>query len=320
MPQNAHTQYTADLTAHLKKYHRATFPQGDELLDAKYSKKPRNPPVFTKDAAHQNLLLPPDNPALSARIRDLVPPNQRHKWYRSMKSSQALAQSVFGALVVYDHLDCLTQIAADDGGLAFGSGPFDPADVKLEYSVGNLLHEPQPTSVDVWMPGRTLVCVECKMTEAEVGACSRPGKKKHAHPCDGTYTYQAGRVHRCALAADGVDYWDHIPAVLKWDVKNDASPCPLRRTYQLVRNVLAATVEGGRVVAGRGHALLVYDVRNPVFQPHAGGTFEKLREQLIEPDLLRRCSWQRIIAAMADFKDLRWLVHGLEEKYGIQPL
>ena len=69
----------------------------------------------------------------------------------------------------------------------------------------------------------------------------------------------------------------------------------------------------------RGHALVVSDARNPVFQPHAGGTFEKLREQLIEPSVLRRCSWQSIVKVMADYDDLKWLVKALGEKYGLLP-
>ena len=64
---------------------------------------------------------------------------------------------------------------------------------------------------------------------------------------------------------------------------------------------------------------MVYDARNPVFQPHAGGTFEKLREQLIEPSVLRRCSWQAIIRVMDQHDDLKWLVEALGEKYGLRP-
>ena len=40
--------------------------------------------------------------------------------------------------------------------------------------------------------------------------------------------------------------------------------CPLQGTYQLARNVLAACVQpDGTVDANSGHALVIYDDRNP---------------------------------------------------------
>ena len=89
--------------------------------------------------------------------------------------------------------------------------------------------------------------------------------------------------------------------------------------YQLVRNILAACVEDGRVNPDRGHALLVYDDRNPAFRPSEQGTFEQLRRDLRDPTMLRRCSWQSIIRVMADYDDLTWLVTALGEKYGLNP-
>jgi hypothetical protein len=121
------------------------------------------------------------------------------------------------------------------------------------------------------------------------------------------------------LSSRGIDYWKFVPKVLKPDALKGSVRCPLWTPYQLLRNILAACVENGTLDLARGHALVVYDSRNPVFQPHAGRTFEKLREQLVEPSVLRRCSWQSIIRVMADYKDLRWLVAGLEEKYGVTP-
>ena len=35
--------------------------------------------------------------------------------------------------------------------------------------------------------------------------------------------------------------------------------------------------------------------------------------------LLRRCSWQRLVAHLANDHDLVWLVNGLAAKYGIEP-
>jgi hypothetical protein len=55
------------------------------------------------------------------------------------------------------------------------------------------------------------------------------------------------RVHQV-----GVQYWHHAPAVFNWNPDIDHSPCPLAWTYQLVRNVLAATVRQDRVETARG--------------------------------------------------------------------
>ena len=41
------------------------------------------------------------------KLLSLVPEGERHKWFRSMNSSQALAQSVLGNLAIYDSLHYL---------------------------------------------------------------------------------------------------------------------------------------------------------------------------------------------------------------------
>ena len=44
--------------------------------------------------------------------------------------------------------------------------------------------------------------------------------------------------------------------------------CPLDGTYQLARNVLAACVRPDEMVdADGGHAVVIYDDRNPAFLP-----------------------------------------------------
>ena len=318
MPQNPHTAYVADLTKHLREYRRTTFPDSS-VFDGRYSEVNSNPPVFTAEYAHLNLLLP-DDAVHRAHVSALVPVSQRHRWFRSMKSSQALAQSVFGNIIVQNRLDVLAQILADDGGFAFGPDIADHPRVALEYSVGGgVLREPTPTSVDFWISGRTTICVECKLAEEDVGSCSRPEARDHPRPCNGNYEQQEGRSHRCALADDGVAYWDYIPAVVDWAVGEEARPCPLRRPYQLVRNILAACVSEGVLERRRGHAVLVYDARNPMFQKSSTGTFDLLRNRLKDRMLLRRCPWQRIVAAMAGCDDLHWLVRALDQKYGLRP-
>ena len=116
-----------------------------------------------------------------------------------------------------------------------------------------------------------------------------------------------------------MSYWEHIPSVLNWDADRDQTPCPLAKPYQLVRNVLAASVVEGKVRRGSGHAVLVYDDRNPAFQPRDHGPFEKLRAQLRDATVLRRCSWQAILTAMDRHDDLQWLVRAVDHKYGLAP-
>src|SRR5688572_12247029 len=98
--------YSDILTQHLWSYRSAAFRNQDAVFDEQFSRLP-NPPVFKKEAAHQNVIVPTD-PELPATILRLVPPEKRHKWFRSMKSSQALALSVFGNLKVLNRTSCLS--------------------------------------------------------------------------------------------------------------------------------------------------------------------------------------------------------------------
>lgn len=98
-------------------------------------------------------------------------------------------------------------------------------------------------------------------------------------------------------------------------------PCPLDGTHELARNALAACVRAdGMVDADSGHALVIYDDRNPEFLPggKAARQWEAARTLAGRP-LLRRCSWQRLVAHLADDPELAWLVRGLTAKYGIEP-
>ena len=162
--------------------------------------------------------------------------------------------------------------------------------------------------------------MECKLSESVFGTCSRPRlPRDNPFRCNGTYTVQRGRRDRCALTEIGVRYWHHVPAVLDWTPDVDHSPCPLEPTYQLVRNVLAATVRQDRVETASGHALIIYDARNPAFWPggKARSAYDAVYEALRHPGLLRKVSWQRVIGQLSAAADLRWLVDGLEAKYGL---
>jgi hypothetical protein len=184
------------------------------------------------------------------------------------------------------------------------------------------LGEPRPTSVDAWLEtGDHVVAVECKLTDLEFGTSSRPRLRvEDPGHCDGSYRIPHGRSCRCSLTAIGVRYWEYVPDAFTWETANDHDRCPLRVTYQLVRNVLAATVApDGTTDPTRGHALAVYDRRNPLYSP--GGTarrvLEETEEALRHPGTLRVVSWQTIVGALAEEAELAWLVEGLAAKYGI---
>jgi hypothetical protein len=87
----------------------------------------------------------------------------------------------------------------------------------------------------------------------------------------------------------------------------------------LVRNVLAATVRQDRVETASGHALIIYDERNPAFWPggDARSAYDAVCAALRHSGLLRTVSWQRVIGQLSAVRDLRWLVDGLEAKYGL---
>ena len=274
--------------------------------------------MFLAEHAICNLLLPPDA-GLASSVVKMVPVSARHRWFRSMKSSQALTQSVFGALAATGHLTALGALTAECGRSAFTETP-NQLDMTLEQDV-NWLGEPRPTSIDVCFESpQYRIAVECKLSESVFGTCSRPRlPRDNPFRCNGTYTVQRGRRDRCALTERGVRYWQHAPAVFTWNPDIDHSPCPLARTYQLVRNVLAATVRQDRVETASGHALIIYDERNPAFWPDgdARSAYDAVCKALRHPGLLRTVSWQRVIDQLSTAGDLRWLVDGLEAKYGL---
>jgi hypothetical protein len=283
------------------------------------------PPVFGPTAVANNILYPPvADDIVKQDIRDTVPRGERHRYFGSMRSSQALAQSVFGGLIAIGKIGALHGLTCDTGHPAF---PGDTDRIRLEHSV-DWLGEPRATSIDVWFEGDHRTAVECKFTEADFGTCSRPRLREgrdqnfERDHCDGSYSRQRGRAARCSLTEIGVRYWDHSPSLFRWDSSNDLALCPLSDTYQLVRNVLAACVRPDRTVMPEdGHALVIYDERNPAFQ--RGGTadlqWHSAKSSLKHPDCLRRLSWQSLAAHLAKDGDLAWLVSGLADKYGIAP-
>ena len=110
-----------------------------------------------------------------------IPPAKHHQWFRSMASSQALAQSVFANLKWHGKLGLLADLRGEDGLQPFPPGVVRPRDTpaplpSLSWSMTSTTWaEPRPTSVDVMFDGDYRVAVECKLSEPEVRRRSRPG-------------------------------------------------------------------------------------------------------------------------------------------------
>ena len=306
-------------------HYQSNFFKDQSLFDRPVVPNSIRPPVFRPEVAEENnILIKTDTTEeIKKELRSQIPRGKRHKWFRSMTSSQALAQSVFGNLKVFKKLDCLSEMKGDDGKPLFIRTPRNYEHFEMEYVV-NYLGEPRPTNIDVFFGGEYRVAVECKLAEYEVGSCSRP-KLTSKDPnylneyCDGRYVLQQRRLERCSLSAIGVKYWKYIPQLFNWSAHSDQIPCPLRHTYQLVRNILAACVRTDGVLdAMNGHAVLLYDARNPAFQPggRAWNAWNKVHEALKNPALLQRCTWQQVLVALSCEPDLSWLVDQLKLKYG----
>lgn len=316
--------YRDDMVARFWNYQKESFRDRMELFERPEMPDGR-PPVFRKAVEASNVLMA-RNITREDRNRLLgeIPVRERHRWFRSMSSSQAVALSVFGNLKIYGRLDLLNELLDDQGKPIFGEEAITPENFRMECKVDSL-GEPRPTSLDALITGKHPVAIECKLMEYEVGTCSRPRLRRsdsnyEKDLCDGTYSVQRGRASRCSLAEIGVKYWDYVPRVFKWAADADLAPCPLGANYQLVRNLLAVSAPSDAMASGEGHVVLVYDERNPAFQKGGKGyaAYEETRNALHERERLRSCSWQRIARSLHGERRLSWLAHQLEAKYGIR--
>jgi len=316
------SDYRNDLYRRLWDYRRKHFAGADDLFDDKYSEG-SSPPVFKEEHASENVLVKPnagkkEKPAVRAEI-------PQHSLFRSMASSQALTQSVFANLKHYGKIGLLEGMRDVEGRRIFSNEAVSGYECTLEYEVGYLgERRGRSTNVDAFLDREYRVAIECKLSEADVGNCSRPDlsakdKNFERDHCDGTYTHQRGRSDRCSLTAIGVEYWKHIPDLLCWPADEDHVPCPLKDTYQLVRNILAACVgEDEKLCPERGHAVLLYDERNPAFREGGAGwnAYEGVKASLKNADRLRRCTWQGITVRLREDEEISWLAEQLNLKYG----
>jgi hypothetical protein len=221
-------------------------------------------------------------------------------------------------------ISVLEGMTAENGMPAFFESAADAPDLELE-SIVNTLNEPRRTCLDAYFAGSHRVAVEVKFAETEFGTCSRPhltaqrANFERDH-CNGTLTRQRNRQDRCSLTEQGIRYWEFIPQLFDWSAMADVNPCPLAQTYQLVRNLLAVSVQpDGSLETEKAHVLVIYDSRNPAFAP--GGVADAQWQQTVAalrfPKMLRRLSWQHLAGHLAVHEPLDWLLDGLRRKYGI---
>jgi hypothetical protein len=291
------------------------------------NKLEKRPPVFKREESWRNIITNQNGKKDEIeQLRQLIPEYEHHKWFRSMNSSQALAQSILGNMAITGYLYRLNEIEDDDDGRPLLEQQNINRDkFTMEHKITYLGELSRKTSLDVFISGNINIAIECKFTEAEVGPCSRPGlTEKNANyekeKCDGNYSIQRNRKNRCSLSELGIKYWEYIPKLFTWNNNEDIIPCPVNDNYQLVRNILSIGVElNGDLSNKHGYALLIYDERNPAFQLNGKGykSYYYTRNALINSTMLRKCSWQKIVNWLRIKNDLPWLTDQLSLKYGL---
>ena len=317
-------RYRRDLHQTFAAYRKQDFAGEPQAFEGR-ADDGTEPTVFKSTHAPGNVLTPPTATAEQIdEILSSIHSGERHRWFASMASSQALCQSVFGSLKAMGQIHLLQGIAAEGGMPAFFESVQEAPRLELESSV-NTLNELRPTSIDAYFYGSHRVAVEVKFAEAKFGTCSRPrltakDPNFERDYCNGTLTHQRGRKDRCSLTEQKIRYWEYVPQLFHWPANADAHPCPLAQTYQLARNLLAVSVNAdGSLDTGNAHVLVIYDYRNPAFAP--GGTADAQWHDTVSalrfPKMLRRLSWQQLAGHLATHQPLHWLVDGLHRKYGI---
>ena len=114
-------RFKEDMIGRFWRFKGLRFAAGDPRFE---EARPRGlrPPVFHEADAEGNLLI---DPALTKcerlRLIGMIPVLKRHRWFRSMSSSQALTQTVFGSLAVMGRLGLLAGLETEDG-----ERPFQP--------------------------------------------------------------------------------------------------------------------------------------------------------------------------------------------------
>lgn len=312
--------YLAELLDRFWRFRDSEF-AGHDAAFRQPERRTSRPPVFIKSRADFNVLMPKGlTAAQRLAVLGSIPISARHTWFGSMRSSQALAQSVFGNLTVLQHLAVLKDVTTVEGERVF-SDLNAQTHCELEHPVTYLRERPPRfTSVDVLFEHNVRICIECKLSEPDVGNCSRPKlKPAELAYCNGQYCHQGKRQKRCSLSEDHIAYWDYIPQLFDWSSEVDHSPCPIRTTYQIVRNVLAACIDPRGNVRKDGRAVLLVDKRNPAYLKDGAGrnAYEAAKVALRKPDTVQMCYWQDVVAAMRTCAELDDLTSMINSKYGL---
>ncbi len=323
---NKYNEFKKNLIKRFWEYQKTNFKNINEYFDGNLPTYSR-PPVFNKKNRGFNVIFNPSAPKEKIdKLSNIIPIKERHRWFGSMNSSQALAQSVLGNLKLYGKLNYLCELSDDYKNPIIDEALANSKVFYMEHNI-NFLNEPRKTSLDGYFcDGKYKVAIECKFTEDGIGNCSRPeldpkkNKNYEKDYCNGTYTYQRNRNNRCSLSEKSILYWEYVPSLFKWKNNIDHNPCPLNSNYQLVRNVLAASYgDNSHVSPSNGHVVLIYDERNPAFKEKGNGykSFNETRKALINPNQLRKISWQKIVGHLRNKHELSWLTDELNKKYGL---
>src|SRR5690606_11543398 len=163
--------YRANLIQRFWAYQRSHFPEWQVFFDRPES--PNRPPVFLRSQAWRNVITHPDTGREAAA--KLLPPNL-HKWFGSMISSQALAQSVLGNLAIHGPFPVLAELTDDEGQPLMAEAQLTAEHFTMEAKVSHL-GERRSTTLDGFVSGRYPIAIECKFTEREVGSCARTSLK-----------------------------------------------------------------------------------------------------------------------------------------------
>lgn len=288
---------------------RAVSEEDENCIDESY----KQGYVFTKACADHNLFKP--------ELGKLLPLHERHKWFRSMTSSQALTVSVFGTLIQNQDLKIIAGLECDDGETLLSKGVL-PASAIFEHPAVDLEKGKRKTQIDVFISGGSLrIAIECKLMEDKVGSCSESRDGKEAD----VYGQIPGfaTCHRVRL--NGARYWEFLKDISDIEPEGPWCSCPLKDPYQIARNVLAASLDPETSgLGGEGIALLLYDSNNPRFSP--GGKADKIffefRNHLNDPSILKKASWQsfaKLIEEQGNRPEHSELLGYLSSKYGIDP-
>lgn len=267
--------------------------------------------VFLREQEDLNLL----NPTLAS----FIPRHNRHKWFRSMLSSQALAVSALGTMAQRRELPLLSELQCDDS-LMLAPEKLDFHLKAFEFTPKWLEMGKRKSQIDAYAESpRWRLAIECKLTEPDVGHCqmSKDGEPQTA------YDELPGYKFCNRVMYNGAAYWRYWPEISHLPLPEAcADDCPMHRTYQLARNVICAGIDqetGG--FDGRGTALLLYDERNPSFQVNGDGlrSYETLKKALKDTSMLRSATWQSLAGLLVVSGGYEDLLLFLKEKYGIQP-